>query len=156
MLRRIFTLIIIIALFGWGMVSLYDVQMQFAEVLKNPEQSWEVTFDLIPIAACVIVGGALSFPFYLRARKEGRSWFKIMFLPHEFKEDDEREAAITAKATKASYSSMVIATPFVTSLLLFYPHISSQVPYYPIIVCLLLPIIQMITYGITWRKHYRS
>lgn len=156
MLRSVFTSIVVIGLFGWAMVSMYDSQMQFAEIMKDPEPPWEMTIDLLPGAALVVIGGGLSFLAYLRERKKRKSWLKAIFLPMEFEEGDEREVIITGKATRAAYISMWIAAPVITALLLFYPFISHNVPYYPIIIFLLLPVIQVVTYAVTWRKHYKQ
>ncbi len=37
--------IIVIILFGWGIIALYEAQVQFAEIVKNPEPSWDNDFS---------------------------------------------------------------------------------------------------------------
>ncbi|MGP4078468.1 hypothetical protein ACTWQL_01025 [Pseudalkalibacillus sp. R45] len=145
---------IVIVLFGWGMVALYDAQVQFAEVVKNPEPPWEITMSITPIIAAIIIGGLLTFISYKVNKEKYKSWKQALFLPPELEEADEREKHITGKACRNSYLAMWIGTPVVTGLMLFYPFIASAVPYYPIIIILIMPLIQIFTYVISVNKSY--
>ncbi|WLR57300.1 hypothetical protein LC048_10810 [Mesobacillus subterraneus] len=144
----------IIVLFGWSMVAFYYAQMDFAEVLKNPEPPWTVTFNATPVFAALVVGGILTAILFRKSKKKNKSFAKAFFLPPEFEEGDEREQEITAKACRASYVTMWYAFPILTSLMLIYPLISETIPYYPVIIIMLLPVVQSIAYFLSWKKHY--
>ncbi|MCM3122847.1 MULTISPECIES: hypothetical protein [unclassified Mesobacillus] len=144
----------IFVLFGWGMIALYYAQMDFAEVIKNPEPPWTVTINATPVFAALVFGGILSAILFRKSKKKNKSFAKAFFLPPEFEESDEREQEITAKACRASYVMMWYAFPVLTALMLFYPFISETVPYYPIIIVMLFPFVQSIAYFLSWRKHY--
>lgn len=144
----------IFVLFGWGMIAFYYAQMDFAEVIKNPEPPWTVTINATPVFAALVFGGILSAILFRKSKKKNKSFAKAFFLPPEFEETDEREKEITAKACRASYVTMWYAFPVLTALMLFYPFISETVPYYPIIIVMLFPFIQSIAYYLSWRKHY--
>jgi hypothetical protein len=74
-------------------------------------------------------------------------------LPPEFEESDEREQLITAKACRSSYIVMWFATPIAAGLLVIYPMIQDLIPYYPIIILLLLPVVQIISYFFSIHKN---
>lgn len=156
MLRNVFLSILILVLFGWSLSSLYSAYVHFAEIVKNDtEPPWEVTMNITPLFILIIIGIILTVSSYIRQKRKGRSWFKSTFLPHEFEEGDEREVLITMKATRAAYISMWFSIPIIASLLVFYPFIYKTIPYYPIIVFLLYPLVQITTYTISWRKNYK-
>lgn len=144
----------IFVLFGWGMIALYYAQMDFAEVINNPEPPWTVTINATPVFAALVFGGILSAILFRKSKKKNKSFAKAFFLPPEFEESDEREQEITAKACRASYVMMWYAFPVLTALMLFYPFISETVPYYPVIIVMLFPFVQSIAYFLSWRKHY--
>ena len=144
----------ILVLFGWAMVAFYYAQMDFAEVIKNPEPPWTVTFNVTPVFAALVFGGILTALLFKKSKKKNKSFAKALFLPPEFEESDEREQEITAKACRASYVTMWYAFPILTSLMLVYPLISETIPYYPVIIIMLLPLVQSIAYFLSWKKHY--
>ena len=74
-------------------------------------------------------------------------------LPSEFEESDEREQLITAKACRSAYIAMWFTVPIAAGLLIFYPIIQDTIPYYPIMILLLLPVVQMISYFYTLHKN---
>src|SRR5699024_2542783 len=84
--------------------------------------------------------------------RERKSVWKAFMLPMEFKETDERERMITAKACRGSYVVMMFAMPIAAGLLIMYPTIQDTLPYYPIIIVILLLLIQMISYFYTLHK----
>ncbi|MBT2679321.1 hypothetical protein J7E38_09925 [Bacillus sp. ISL-35] len=144
----------IFVLFGWAMIAFYYAQMDFAEVIKNPEPPWTVTINATPVFAALVFGGILTAILFMKSKKKNKSIAKALFLPPEFEETDEREQEITAKACRASYVTMWYAFPILTALMLLYPLISQTVPYYPIIIVMLYPIVQSIAYFLSWRKYY--
>ncbi|MCF6408963.1 hypothetical protein [Pseudalkalibacillus salsuginis] len=145
---------IVIILFGWGMIALYEAQVQFAEIVRNPEPSWEITISAIPILVAIVIGGILTFVSYKVNKKKHQSWKKALVLPPELEEADEREKYITGKACRNSYLAMWFGTPIVTGLMLFYPFVSKALPYYPILIILVMPLIQIFTYAISVRRSY--
>ncbi|MBD8067603.1 hypothetical protein [Bacillus sp. PS06] len=154
-IRNIIASIVLIALFGWAMSILYLTYVNFAEIIKNPELPMEMEIQLIPIILFIVIGGLITVFLFKINKKKHYSWRKILFLPTELEEADEREQQITAQACRSSYISMWIAAPIVTALLFIYPFISESMPYYPIIIILLLPTIQLISYGVTWKRESR-
>ncbi|WP_408007395.1 hypothetical protein ACJROX_22295 [Pseudalkalibacillus sp. A8] len=145
---------IVIILFGWGMIVLYEAQIQFAEIVKNPEPPWEVTISAIPILAVIVIGGILTFVSYKVNKKKYQSWKKALLLPPELEEADEREQYITGQACRNSYFAMWFGTPLITALMLFYPFVSDTLPYYPMLIILVMPLIQIFTYVISVRRSY--
>lgn len=143
-----------VVLFGWGMITFYYAQMDFAEVIKNPEPPWTVTLNATPIVAAIVIGGIMTIVLFVKSKKKRKSFRKAFFLPPEFEESDEREQEITAKACRASYVTMWYTFPFLTALLLIYPFISKSIPYYPVIIILLYPLVQTFAYFLSWKRNY--
>ncbi|MEW8985582.1 MAG: hypothetical protein AB2401_00930 [Bacillus sp. (in: firmicutes)] len=144
----------IFVLFAWAMIAFYYAQMDFAEVIKNPEPPWEVTINATPIFAALVLGGILSAILFMKSKRKNKSIAKAFFLPPEFEESDEREQEITAKACRASYVTMWYTFPILTALMLIYPFISETIPYYPVIIIMLFPVVQSTAYFLSWKKHY--
>src|SRR5690625_1254831 len=146
--------VILLVLFGWAMVSFYDTQLKFANILKQPEPPWEITFNLLPPVLAIFVGIIIAISVYRRERDKKGAIVKALFLPQTFQEADEREREITQKATRSAYISMWISAPILAGLMLVYPYIIDVLPYYPIIIFMALPLVQLITYIISWKKNY--
>lgn len=144
----------IVVLYGWAMVAFYFAQMDFAEVIKNPEPPWTVTINATPVIAALVIGGIMTVILIMKNKKKHKSFAKAFFLPPEFEESDEREKEITAKACRASYVTMWYTFPILTALLLIYPFISETIPYYPVLIILLFPLAQSFAYFLSWKKHY--
>lgn len=151
--RTIYTPILLI-LFGWGMIAFYNASIDIAEFPKNTKRSFMFELNLFPFIAFLLIGGLLTFITYGTKKKNKEVLKKSLFLPDEFEENDEREKQITAQACRSAYISMWYVFPLLMILLLFYPFISESVPYYPIIIILLFPLTQSITYLISWKKNY--
>ncbi|MDG5790035.1 hypothetical protein QA612_21505 [Evansella sp. AB-P1] len=91
----------------------------------------------------------------IHKKNKRNSWEKTIFTPPELlEESDEREILITAKACRNAYISLIYAFPILCGLLLVYPFIIDSFPYYPIIILLLYPLIQIVAYTLTWAKNY--
>ncbi|MDR4928468.1 hypothetical protein [Peribacillus simplex] len=150
--RNVFISVILLILFGWGMIAFYYASIDISEFFKDSKQTTMFELNLTPILAFVCIGVIVSF--ITNSKKKKKYWAKALLLPDEFKESDEREKQITSQACRASYISMMHAFPIITSLLLFYPFISETYPYYPIVIFLLLPLTQVVTYLISWKKNY--
>ena len=140
--------------FGWAMIAFYYAQMDFAQIIKNPEPPWSVTMNMTPVFAALLFGGIMTAILIKKSKKKNKSFAKLFFLPPEFEESDEREQEITAKACRASYVTMWYTFPVLTALMLIYPLISETIPYYPVIIIMLLPLVQSIAYFLSWKKHY--
>ncbi|SNT54612.1 hypothetical protein SAMN05444672_14618 [Bacillus sp. OK838] len=150
--RNVFISVILLILFGWGMIEFYYASIDLSEFSKDSKQTTMFELNLNPILAFVCIGVIVLF--ITNSKKKKKYWAKALLLPDEFKESDEREKQITSQACRASYISMIHAFPIITSLLLFYPFISETYPYYPIVIFLLLPLTQVVTYLISWKKNY--
>lgn len=154
MIQKFLLSVGMVVLFGWGMIAFYYTNMEFAEVIKNPEPPWEVTLNATPVFATIVFGGIISLILFKKSRKKNKSIAKAFFLPPEFEESDEREQEITAKACRASYVAMWYTVPIFTAFMLLYPFISDTIPYYPVIIILLIPLAQSFAYFLSWKKHY--
>lgn len=150
--RNTLIAVIVIILFGWAMIAFYYASIDISEYFKDTSRSFMFELNLTPLLAFVCIGGILSFINF--SKKKKKPWAKALLLPDEFEESDEREKQITSHACRASYISMMYSTPIITSLLLFYPFIYETIPYYPIIIFLLLPLTQIVTYLVSWKKNY--
>src|SRR5699024_6887434 len=131
--KRYISSVILLILFGWAMISFYDMQIQFAGIVKDSEPPWELTLNFLPIALTIIVGTIISIFVSRKEPNKKGATIKALYLPQPFKEDDELEKEITAKATRASYISMWIVAPILAAFILVYPFIIDAVPYYPMI-----------------------
>ncbi|WP_010677214.1 hypothetical protein [Bacillus timonensis] len=153
--RNVMYSVISIVLLGWALSSMYDAQLDFAEIVKtNQEPPWSVELNMLPFFIALVVGIAFTAITFPKLKKKRKSWKNVFMLPVEFEEEDEREKELTGKACRASYISMWFTFPIITALFLLYPFISDSVPYYPIILLLLYPLIQIVTYFISWKRNY--
>lgn len=150
--RNVLIYVVLLVLFGWGMVEFYDASIDMSEYFKDSARETMFELNLIPIFLFACICGILVF--INSNKKKKKDWAKALLLPDEFRESDEREKQITSLACRASYISMMYAFPIITGLLLFYPFLTDVVPYYPIVIFLLLPLTQVVTYLVTWKKHY--
>lgn len=144
---------VMLLLFGWALLPLYHAQMQFADVLKNPDPPWEISFNLSPLFIFFVIGLPISAYLLIMGKRKHRSLSKAFMLPPELEESDEREQLITAKACRSSYIAMWYAVPLGAGLLLLYPIIEEKIPFYPVIVLLLVALVQMVSYFLSLRKN---
>lgn len=146
--------IVTVLLFGWVLIELYDAQLQFVEVMENPEPPWAIEMNAFPFLLLFVICVPIYIYLLVRTKRERKSVWKAFMLPMEFKETDERERMITAKACRGSYVVMMFAMPIAAGLLIMYPTIQDTLPYYPIIIVILLLLIQMISYFYTLHKNF--
>ncbi|WP_234987253.1 hypothetical protein [Bacillus sinesaloumensis] len=153
--RNVLYSIISIALMGWALSTIYYAYMGFATIVKtNPEPPWMIEINMLPVFISIIVGIIFAAITYPQLKKKRKSWKNVFLLPIEFEEGDEREKELTGKACRSSYIIMWKTFPIITSLFFLYPFISDTVPYYPIILLLLYPLIQVTAYFVSWKKNY--
>lgn len=145
---------VLLILFAWVIIAFYNASIDIAEFYKNTKRGFMFELKLFPFIAFLFIGGFLSFITYRAKKKNNKALTKASLLPEEFEENDEREKQITAQACRSAYISMWYTFPVLAMLLLIYPFISEKVPYYPIIVLLLYPLTQSITYLVSWKKNY--
>src|SRR5690625_3641695 len=111
MKKRYISSILLLIFFGWAMVNFYDFQLQFAEIIKDPEPPWEITINILPMVLTFILGLYIMISIFRRKKNQKGALKNALFLPHTFEEEDEREKEITAKATRTAYLSMWVAAP---------------------------------------------
>ncbi len=145
--------IVIIILFGWALAALYGAQMQFADIMKEPEPPWEISVNMLPVLLFFVISIPVSAYFIVKGKRKHKSMWKAFMLPSEFEESDERERLLTAKACRSAYISMWYAAPIAAGLLIVYPFIQDNFPYYPIVILLLIPAVQMISYHYSLHKN---
>ncbi|MFC0269974.1 hypothetical protein ACFFIX_00685 [Metabacillus herbersteinensis] len=145
--------IVTIILFGWALTAFYMAQVQFAEIIKDPEPPWEISVNIVPLLIFFVICTPISFYLTIRNKKKHGGLWKTFMLPPEFEEADEREQLITAKACRASYITMWFVTPIAAGLLLLHPFVEKWLPYYPILVILVIPLAQILSYFISLKKN---
>ncbi|GIN70914.1 hypothetical protein J14TS2_13890 [Bacillus sp. J14TS2] len=135
---------------GWVLTALYDAYSQFAVIIKeDPALPWEVTISTWPFFFLIIYAVILVF-FYRHKKKqnENLSWL----FPMQFSEKDERERAISGEAFRKAYIATWVSAPIAAAALVFYPLFEDQFRYFPIIIILLIPMVQIVTYFFHIRK----
>ncbi|MFC0522145.1 hypothetical protein ACFFGV_00890 [Pontibacillus salicampi] len=143
--------ITVLLLFGWALISFYDAVKGFREMVVNPDV-FMFTLDLIPITLCLLVGGTIELAFMRKQRKKGVGWKKMLFLPMELKEEDEREQQITAKACRNAYIAMIFSFPIIAGFLIAQPLLFEYFSGFPIVILLLIPLVQITTYYVSISK----
>lgn len=144
---------LVIVLFGWTLISFFSAGEQIVELANNPEPPWEIEIFALPSILLLLLCAVFIVLDVKMKRQEGRGVFRTLFLPTEFREDDERERMVTAKACRASYVSMMIAGPLLAAIMTFYPLIKEIIPYFPVIVIMLLLFVQITAYHISLRRN---
>ncbi|MBS4221132.1 MFS transporter [Bacillus sp. FJAT-49711] len=139
-----------LVLIGWGISAIYDANLQFANIIKKPEPPWEILINTTPFIFLFIFVVIVSI-FYSRKKKKQKN-ITFWLYPFEFSEADERERQISGEACRKAFVSTMITAPFAAILLVFYPFIESSFSYYPIIIILMIPAIQVIVYYLNIRR----
>ncbi|KRG15176.1 hypothetical protein ACA30_08385 [Virgibacillus soli] len=135
---------------GWVLAVLYDAYAQFAKIINEDiAPPWEVSVSVWPFLLFLLYSLALFF-FY-RYKKKKKEKISLWF-PMQFSEEDEREQAISGIACRKAFISTWISAPIAASALVFYPLFEEQFRYYPILIVLLIPTIQILTYFFHIRK----
>lgn len=83
--------IITVILFGWALVALYNSQMQFAKIMKNPEPPWEITVNMLPLFLFFVICIPIAVYLIINGKRKHKNMWKVLILPSEFEESDERE-----------------------------------------------------------------
>ncbi|AAU22509.1 hypothetical protein SFC27_07370 [Bacillus licheniformis] len=149
MITRTFFHILLFGLACWTFITFFHTSEQIAKSLKTNDSELHFVFNLIPI---LLFGLVLSIYTYLE-KKSGSRKQRFMLVPDEFKEQDEREQMITAKACRTSYIVLYVAMPVAALLLIFYPFFQVRIPSFPIIVIFMLIIIQHLSYMFSFYKN---
>ncbi|GAK13516.1 hypothetical protein [Geomicrobium sp. JCM 19039] len=137
-------------LFGWSLVAIFNFVHEFVGSIQQPSLAASASLDLMPIVL-ISIFAAIQF-FIARAKKI--PYRKSVWLPAEIEETDEREKTITQKASRASYVSMYYAVPLAGALITLYPLVMTTMPYFPVLIVMLIPLVQVIVYAITWNRAY--
>ncbi|WFA06157.1 MULTISPECIES: hypothetical protein [Bacillus] len=140
-----------IVLFGlacWTFITFFKAAEQIARSLKTSDSELYFVFNPIPI---LLFAAVLAVYSYLE--KKGSRKQNLLSIPDEFKEQDEREQMITAKACRTSYIVLYFAMPVAALAMIFYPFIQADIPYFPIIVIFVLIVIQHLSYMLSFQKN---
>ncbi|MCC9023336.1 hypothetical protein [Bacillus nakamurai] len=134
----------------WTLISLMEAAPQIADYFQT---GGSASFELnatpfLLFAACAAL--------YMYAEKKKRAVKKHSLVPDEFEEQDERERMMTAKACRSSYIAVYFSLPAAAVLLLFYPLIQPHLPFFPILLILILMMIQQLSYVLTFHKHGKN
>lgn len=137
---------------AWQFVYLFDYQHQFAHMIETEQEPpWEMTLNFLPTFMMLIV--VLAYVIYHMTLKKKIKWKQLFFQPVEFLEDDEREKMITAQACRTSYLTLLYTFPFIAALLLVYPFIQPTIPYFPILIIFLIPVMLITAYHVSLMKN---
>ena len=146
-----------VILFGWTLVELYGMSSVLADMVGDTEAtSWSAEANMLPLFGLLLLGLVMLIVHRWQKRKNHLGYKKSTWLPTEIEESDEREKDVTAKACRASYISLFYSFPVIAALMLLYPFVVETIPYYPVLIILLLPISQILVYAITWQVKYRA
>ncbi|MBO0992083.1 hypothetical protein [Bacillus sp. SD088] len=149
----LFMILSLLTLFltGWVLTALYDAYAQFAVIIKEDQAlPWEVTISAWPFFFLIIYAVILLF-FYRHKKKQNEN-LSFWLFPMQFSEKDERERAISGEACRKAYIATWVSAPIAAATLVFYPLFEEQFRYFPIIIILLIPMIQIVTYFFHIRK----
>lgn len=139
-----------IGIAGWCLGSLYNTQVQFSHVLKNPEPPWEISFYIMPFIFFILFVIILLLIYIRRKKYKQKSSF--LLFPFEFSEEDEREKQVSGEACRRAFISTWVAAPIAAALLAFYPLFQEKFIHFPLLLILLIPTVQIITYYLHIRK----
>ncbi|MED2978761.1 hypothetical protein P4284_18910 [Bacillus swezeyi] len=148
MKTRTFFHILLFGLACWTFITFFQTSEQIARSLKTSNSELHFVFNLIPILLFVSVLAVYSF-----LEKKGSRKRSLILIPDEFKEQDEREQMMTAKACRTSYIVLYFAMPVAALLMIFYPFFQVDTPYFPIIVIFVLIVIQHLSYMFSFQKN---
>ncbi|MEC1261832.1 hypothetical protein P9D34_15470 [Bacillus swezeyi] len=148
MKTRTFFHILLFGLACWTFITFFQTSEQIARSLKTSNSELHFVFNLIPILLFVSVLAVYSF-----LEKKGSRKRSLILIPDEFKEQDEREQMMTAKACRTSYIVLYFAMPVAALLMIFYPFFQVDIPYFPIIVIFVLIVIQHLSYMFSFQKN---
>ncbi|MFT0802590.1 hypothetical protein VSK91_13600 [Bacillus swezeyi] len=148
MKTRTFFHILLFGLACWTFITFFQTSEQIARSLKTSNSELHFVFNLIPILLFVSVLAVYSF-----LEKKGSRKQSLILIPDEFKEQDEREQMMTAKACRTSYIVLYFAMPVAALFMIFYPFFQVDIPYFPIIVIFVLIVIQHLSYMFSFQKN---
>lgn len=154
MKRPIISLLLSIAslfLIGWATASMYDWNIQFSKITKNPEPPWEISINLSPLIFLLLFG-VLSSVVYSKLKNNKKNPGSFWLFPFMFSEDDEREKIISGEACRKAFISIWFTAPIIAVSLSFYPLIQTAFPYFPIMMVMMIPMVQILVYFISIRK----
>ena len=142
--------LLMLVLIGFTIFSLYDFTLQFSEIVSNPEPPWESSMNVIPLFLLLIFGIIITFIAW--RKKKNKEKISYWLFPFEFLEEDEREQQISGEACRKAFTTTWVTAPLAATLFAAYPLFQEKMTYFPIILILLIPTVQIITYYLHIRK----
>lgn len=138
-----------ITFFGLALVPIVSANGQFVRIIEDGSVNWTISLNVLLWMPLLIYSAIITIVLFRRKRKEGLSfWLYPLILPAA----DEREKAISAAACRKAFTAIWIVAPVCAGLMCFYPLFTESFPYYPIMVILLIPMIQVSIYFAAVRK----
>ena len=126
--------LLMLVLIGFAIFSVYDLTLQFSEIVRNPEPPWELSINVMPLFLLLIFGIIITF-IYARKRKN-KEKISYWLFPFEFSEEDEREQQISGEACRKAFTTTWVTAPLAATLFAAYPLFQEKVIYFPIILIL--------------------
>ncbi|MCO7127640.1 hypothetical protein NIE88_17995 [Sporolactobacillus shoreicorticis] len=137
--------------FGLAMVPFIQLTNGLADLIRRNEDSYTVELNMIFFLPIMVLGLIEAADYLWNKRKNKSSfWIYPLIMPS----DDERERAITAKASHAAFLAIWAVAPVCAGAMCFYPLFEENFPIYPIFVVLMIPLIQITVYYLKIRKIY--
>lgn len=115
---------------------------------------FELEFNFLPFLLLIIFFIPWTIYSFRTRPNQQMSFGQWSVRMTEFSDIDEREALITAKATKAAYVSFSISVPFFMLTFFFYPLFQEYWPTYPVVALASTLIISTLVYMTTWIRAY--
>ncbi|KDN58392.1 hypothetical protein [Exiguobacterium sp. AB2] len=116
--------------------------------------AFELEFNLLPFFLLIVFFIVWTIYSFRTRPNQQMSFGQWSIRMTEFSEVDEREALITAKATKAAYVSFSISVPLSMLTFFFYPLFQAAWPTYPVFALLSTIVIANLVYMTTWIRAY--
>ncbi|WP_369899571.1 DUF2178 domain-containing protein [Bacillus manliponensis] len=134
-------------LVAWAFIELFYGYMDFANILRTKQETFEVSINIAPIFYLMILG-IVFFSIYKVQKKKHKKLSFWMF-PLLFPQEDEREKMITEKACRTAFISLWFVLPIAAGLLILSPIINLYIPAYPMYVVFLIVFIQMTIFHVS-------
>lgn len=145
--------IMLYLLLGWTVISLQTTVMTSMTALETNQYVFEL--NLLPFFVLILFFIGWTIYSYNNRPNQNMSFGQWSVRMTEYSEVDEREALITAKATKSAYVSFSITLPLFMMSFAFYTLFSDVLPNYPVLGLITCLVIGNVTYLISWLRHFQ-
>ncbi|MCQ2010826.1 MAG: hypothetical protein ABF629_13520 [Sporolactobacillus sp.] len=137
--------------FGLAMIPLIQLTNGLADLIRNDASGFSVEIKVVWFLPVVLLAIIEAIDCLWNKRKNKSSfWIYPLVNPS----DDERERAITAKASHDAFFTIWAVAPICAGLMCFYPLFTDVFSIYPMVVVLIIPFVQVTVYYLKIRRIY--